>query len=319
MKKHNRIMLLILIMIIGLTSGCGSNDYLKDENNKIVLNEQTGQSIRKDIICKPNEGSELYKIYEKYNDQMPTKLEDLKTCENFDLSSSNYTGLWDALLVKPLALIILKIGTLVGNYGISVMIVGLLIRLILMPFSIKTMRQSKNMQKAQPEIMRIEKKYSGKTDSESMMAKSQETMMIYQKYKINPIGGCLIAILQIPLFFAFLSAINKVPAIFEGYLFGMNLGMTPLKGLQNGEYIYIILIVLIIASTYASFKNTMNQNQSNQLMGNMNSMLIFMLISISMASLSLPTAIAYYWIIINAFSFFQNYFVKKILEKDDNK
>ena len=152
-----------------------------------------------------------------------------------------------------------------------------------------------------------------------MMAKSQETMMIYQKYKINPIGGCLIAILQIPLFFAFLSAINKVPAIFEGYLFGMNLGMTPLKGLQNGEYIYIILIVLIIASTYASFKNTMNQNQSNQLMGNMNSMLIFMLISISMASLSLPTAIAYYWIIINAFSFFQNYFVKKILEKDDNK
>ena len=250
---------------------------------------------------------------------MPTKLDDLKTCENFDLSSSNYTGLWDALLVKPLALIILKIGTLVGNYGVSVMIVGLLIRLILMPFSIKTMRQSKNMQKAQPEIMRIEKKYSGKTDSESMMAKSQETMMIYQKYKINPIGGCLIAILQIPLFFAFLSAINKVPAIFEGYLFGMNLGMTPLKGLQNGEYIYIILIVLIIASTYASFKNTMNQNQSNQLMGNMNSMLIFMLISISMASLSLPTAIAYYWIIINAFSFFQNYFVKKILEKDDNK
>ena len=99
----------------------------------------------------------------------------------------------------------------------------------------------------------------------------------------------------------------------------MNLGMTPLKGLQNGEYIYIILIVLIIASTYASFKNTMNQNQSNQLMGNMNSMLIFMLISISMASLSLPTAISYYWIIINAFSFFQNYFVKKILEKDDNK
>ena len=69
-----------------------------------------------------------------------------------------YNGLWEAILVRPLALVILKFGYLFNNFGISVMFVGLLIRLILLPFSLKSMRQTNNMQKAQPEIARIEKK-----------------------------------------------------------------------------------------------------------------------------------------------------------------
>ena len=97
-------------------------------------------------------------------------------------------------------------------------------------------------------------KYKGKTDQQSTMAKSQETMILYKKYGINPISGCMFAIIQIPLFFAFLEAINRVPAIFEGTLFNMNLGMTPIVGLRQGNYIYLALIAIIIISTYFSFK-----------------------------------------------------------------
>ena len=96
-----------------------------------------------------------------------------------------------------------------------------------------------------------------------MMMKSQETMLVYKKYKINPVSGCLIAFLQLPLFFAFLQAINRVPAIFEDKLFGMTLGMTPWIGISKGEYIYIALIVLIIATTYLSFKNSMQESTGN--------------------------------------------------------
>ena len=78
------------------------------------------------------------------------------------------------------------------------------------------MAQTENMKKAQPEINRLEKKYANKTDNESLMAKSQETMMIYKKYNINPVSGCLTSFIQLPIFFAFLEAINRVPAIFEG-------------------------------------------------------------------------------------------------------
>jgi membrane protein insertase Oxa1/YidC/SpoIIIJ len=74
-----------------------------------------------------------------------------------------------------------------------------------------------------------------------MMMKSQETMAIYKKYKINPLMGCLMAFIQLPLFFAFLEAINRVPAIFEEKLFGLQLGTNPVVGIGNGNYIYIVL------------------------------------------------------------------------------
>ena len=318
MKKQNRVLALILIAIIFMASGCGSDDYLKDENGNILVNEVTGQSVQKNILCQPEKDSELYRIYESHADQLNTPVEELPSCKDFNLNSNKYDGLWQALLVRPLAYIILQVGFLFNNFGISVMIVGLLIRLILMPLSIKSMHQSNNLQKAQPEIARIEKKYAGRTDSDAMMAKSQETMMVYQKYKINPVSGCLVALIQIPLFFAFLAAINEVPAIFEGQLFGMHLGMTPWKGLAEGQYIYIVLIFLIVATTYISFKNTMKNDQNNEMMKQMNFMFMFMIISISIASFSLPTAIAFYWIVTNGFAVIQNYIIKRILAKDQH-
>lgn len=316
MKQKNKLLAIILVGLILFTSGCGSDNYIKDENGNILVNEKTGQSVGKDILCRPSKDSELYNIYKEKEDQLEVKLEDLPTCEDFKINSNKYDGLWEAILVRPLAYIILQIGFLFNNMGISVMIVGLLIRFIMLPLAIKSMRQTTNMQKAGPEIAKIEKKYAGKTDTESMMAKSQETMMIYQKYKINPVSGCLVALIQIPLFFAFLDAVNEVPAIFEGNLFGMHLGMTPWKGLANGQYIYIVLIFLIVATTYISFKNSMKSNQNNEMMKQMNFMFMFMIVSISIASFSLPTAIAFYWIVTNGFAVVQTILIKKILEKE---
>ncbi len=320
MKHKKQILSVLLVAIILCTSGCGNSNYIKSGDNKVVINEETGQSLQKDILCKPGEEN-LYKTYEQYNDQLNVRLEDLPTCKDFKLNSVPYHSLWESIFVKPLAWIILQVGYLLKNFGWAVMLVGLLIRLILFPLSIKTMRQAENMKKANPEIKKIEKKYANRTDSESMMAKSQETMLVYQKYKINPVSGCLVSFLQIPLFFAFLQAINRVPAIFEGELFGMNLGMTPWKGINNGQYIYIALIILIIATTYFSFKNSMNQNQNmgnNEVMKQMDFMFKFMIVMISVASFSLPTALAFYWIVTNAFIVLQNFLVKKVLNKEEN-
>ncbi len=319
MKTKKKSLAVLLVAILLLTSGCGSDNYLKDENGNIITNTETGQSVQKNILCQPQEDSQLYKIYQEHNDQLDVKLEDLPKCNEFNLSSNKYRGLWNSLLVRPIALIVLKLGYLINNFGLSVMIVGLLIRLIMLPLSLKSVRQSASIQKAQPELAKIEKKYANKTDNASMMQKSQEMMLVYQKYKINPVSGCLLALIQIPLFFAFLDAINKVPAIFEGSLFGMQLGMTPWKGINQGQYIYIVLIFLIIATTYISFKNSMNQNNTNdEMMQQMSFMFKFMIISISIASFTLPTAIAFYWIVTNGFAFIQNIIIKRILENEND-
>ena len=317
MKK--KICSILILCVVLLSTGCGSNNYIKKDKKTIVTNETTGQNLQKNILCKPEE-KDLYNLYKKYDDQLEVSLEDLRKCDDFKINSGKYQGLWNALFVKPLAFLILKLGKLVKNYGISVMLIGLLIRLILMPFSKKTLKQSENMKKANPELQRIEKKYANKTDNESMMAKSQEMMMVYKKYNISPVGSCLLAFIQLPLFFAFLQAINRVPAIFEDSFLGLKLGMTPLKGFSNQQYGYIILIALIILTTYYSFKDTMKQSGGNsEAEKQMKMTMTVMIVMISFASFSLPTAIALYWIVTNGFIIFQNKILKKVIEKEDSK
>lgn len=307
MKKKYLIILVILCLML---TGC--TKYISDDNKKRVVNETTGQNLPSNILCKP-EDQELMKIYEKYRDNLDVDLDKLPACEDLKFyDSDNYNGLWVQLIVMPLAWLIVKVGTLVKNYGVAVMLVGLLIRVILLPFSIKTMKQSANMQKAQPELARLEKKYANKNDNDSMMQKSQEMMMIYKKYSISPLGSCLLSFIQLPLFFGFLEAINRIPAIFEETLGVYQLGTTPLVGLKAGNYYYIILILMILLTTYLSFKNSMTNNiGSTEQQKQMKMMTTFMIVFIGFASFSLPTAIALYWVVTNGFNVIQNLFLKR--------
>ena len=318
MKK--KIYASILVCIILLSTGCGSSDYIKKDKKTIVTYEKTGQNLQKNILCQPEE-KDLYDLYKKYEDQMDVKLDELPKCDKFKVTSGKYKSLWNSLFVKPLAYLILKLGKLIKNYGASVMLIGVLIRFILLPFSKKTIRQSEGMKKAGPELQRLEKKYANKTDQESMMAKSQEMMMIYKKYNISPLGSCLLAFIQLPLFFGFLQAINRVPAIFEDSFLGLKLGMTPLKGISNHQYTYIILLALIIFTTYYSFKDTMKQsNGANpEAEKQMHMTMYIMLAMISFASFSLPTAIALYWVVTNGFIIIQNKILKTWIAREDKK
>ena len=310
-----------LVLVVMLLTACGNSNYIMDDEGTPVEYESTGQILQKDILCKP-EDQELDSLYQEYGDQTKIKYDDLPLCSEFKLSSNESKGIWEGIFVKPLAFLILKLGYLINSFGLSVILIGLAIRLILLPISRKTMKQSSNMKKAQPEIARIEKKYAGKNDNESMLQKSQEMMMVYKKYNISPFGSCLLAFIQLPLFFAFLQAINRTPAIFEDSFLGLTLGQTPMKGLfEYHQWAYLIIIALIILTTYLSFKNSMSTTQTgNQDMEKQTQFIFkFMIIMISVASLYLSTAIALYWIATNGFVVLQNLIFKKIDLKNEKK
>jgi YidC/Oxa1 family membrane protein insertase len=300
---------IILLLTIGfLLTGCRA--YLVDEEGKNIRSE-TGQMLPANVLCQPTD-PELRKLYEQHEERLEVNIDDLPKCNNLRIfDTSNYSGLWVQLFVIPLAWLIINIAGILNNYGLALIIVGLLMRLLLMPLSIKSIRQAANMRKAQPELNDLEKRYKNKKDNESTMRKSQEMMGIYKKHKVSPLGSCLLAFLQLPLFLAFLSAINRTPAIFEGDLWVFQLGTTPLVGIQSGQYFYIILIVLIIATTFVSFKYNMNTMGSPEQQKQMKFMMNFMLIFISVASFSLPSAIGIYWITTNAFIVVQNLIFKK--------
>ena len=333
--KNKKIILLCIMML--LLTGCTS--YLKDEDKKNVTNPQTGQSLTENILCRPTD-SETIKIYEEYNvdlEKLPFCVcekdvyttstytngeytENEYSCKEFGITTGGYEGLWTNLFVKPLAWVIIFIGKHLNNFGIGLILTSLLIRLIAYPFTNKTAMQSELIKKAQPELDRLEKKYANKdlNDQSVMMMKSQEMMAIYKKYNINPLSGCLFSFIQLPLFIAFLEAINRVPAIFEESFLGIHLGTSPMVGIQNGNWWYVIVIVLVGLTTYYSFKlnsKDMPAANGNDVKKQTNMMMNVFIIMIDVMSVFMTSALGIYWITTNLFTVFQNLVVKRRIKK----
>lgn len=302
MKQNNKKKLLILLICIVLLTGCTKT--LKDKDKNVVTNEKTGQSITENIICKPTD-KDVIALYEENG----KKLSKLPECEDFT-PITKYESLWTSIFVKPLAWVILKIGGLLNSYGTSIIVTSLLIRLILMPITKKTAIQSELIKKAQPELAKLEKKYEGKDSQEDQTKKAQEMMMIYQKYQINPLSGCLLSFIQLPLLFAFLEAINRTPALFENDFLVFQMGTTPWVGITSGNYWYILLLVLIIGTTFFSFRKTL-KDQSGPTAGQMKYTIYFMLAMVAVASFTLPAALGIYWISSSLFTILQNIIVER--------
>lgn len=310
--KKNIIKIGIMITVLFSLTGC--TKYMKDENKKIVRNEETGQNLPMNILCQP-EDKETLSIYEKYNKTTKNDEVDLKnlpTCKKLPIKSKNYDGLWATIFVQPLAFLIINIGNLVKNYGLGLILATLFIRAIVYPFTRKTAMQSEKLKEARPELDKLEKKYQGKNDQESMMKKSQEMMMIYKKYEIKPMSGCLFSFIQIPLFFAFYEAISRIPVIFEENFLGFQLGTSPAVALfQQGKLIYIILIVLIVLATHFSFKLNSGAALSTEQEAQMKTMTNMMVIFMTITAFSISSGIAIYWITSNVFTIIQNLLVKR--------
>lgn len=314
----------ILFAVIVLTGCTTQLKYKKTEENgenagKSIIIKETGQVLTKNILCKPSEEIENYYIENLDNEEKDgsgkTELDrynELPKCENFSVTSGGYEGVWTSIIVKPLAWLIIQLGNFVKNYGVGLIFASLIIRLAMYPITKKTAMQSELMKKAKPELDKLEKKYANKKDSDSMMKKSNEMALIYKKYNINPISGCLFAFLQIPLFIGFYEAINRVPAIFEGSLLGFQLGTTPITGMTNGNFIYIILTIIVGATTYYSLTLNSASNPDNQ---QMKSMTRVMFVMILVMSIFMTSALNLYWITTNLFTVVQNLIVKKKKEK----
>ena len=333
--KNKKIILLLLIPL--LLTGCTKN--LKDKDNKAVINEVTGQNLTENILCRPTD-EETVRLYkengveidslpyctcesDKIEVQVEVENEDgtITTetkevdCESFSITSGGYEGLWTSIFVKPLAFVILFFGRLTKSYGLGLIITSLLIRLIAYPITRKTAMQSEYMKKAGPEMERIEKKYANKdqSDQQIMLQKSQEMMMVYKKYNVNPISGCLLSFLQLPLFIAFLEAINRVPAIFEEKFLVYHLGTTPSVGIGNGNWWYLLVVSVVAATTYFSFKATTSDqiSTSPEMRSQQKMMTNMFTIMIIVMSFFMSTALDIYWMVTNLFTILQNLIVKR--------
>lgn len=157
-------------------------------------------------------------------------------------------GTYIGLVAVPLLKSLLFIGKLVHNYGVAIIIITILIKLIFWPVTAASMKSMKRMQKFQPLINQLREKY--KDDPQRM---NQEMMALYREHKINPLGGCLPMLIQIPVFFGLFSMLRSAIEL-RGASFlwiadlsqpdtiftipGINIGFNPLPLLMVGTMIW---------------------------------------------------------------------------------
>ena len=321
--------LVIFLLVITLTlTGC--TKYVKDDKGKVVKESTTGQSLVSNILCQP-EDKTIIKNYEKHG----IKVEKLPTCPSFTPADGGYEGVWSTVFIKPLSWLIIQIGLLVKNYGLAIILVTLLIRLIIFPISKKSAMQSEGMKKASGDLKKLQDKYRNKTSQEDQMKQAQEMMAIYKKYGINPMSGCLFAFIQMPLFFAFLESLYRIPAVFEGKFLMFNLGTSPFNALfgtslsfnhflnsfSTGSWVYLLLPIFVGLATFYSFKMNSglstggNPDQEKQMKMMMNMMLVFIIF----ASFTMSTSIIIYWIVGSLFTIVQTLIIRRKKDVRDGK
>lgn len=113
-------------------------------------------------------------------------------------------------LMQPIALLLKLMYEFSGNFGVSIILVTIIIKIVLLPLTLKQDKSMKEMKKIQPEIEKLKEKYG---NDQSML--QQKTMELYREHKINPLGGCLPLLLQLPILWALFGVLRDpatVPA-----------------------------------------------------------------------------------------------------------
>jgi YidC/Oxa1 family membrane protein insertase len=208
---------------------------------------------------------------------------------------------------------------LTGNYGVSIILLTIMVKLVLLPLTIKQTRSMIAMQKIQPEIKKLQDKY--KDDKEKL---SQEMMKFYKENKINPLGGCLPLLLQLPVFIALFTVLRKYlltpPTLIVGMTFNKLLGFFSSGGVivkivpksagflwidnladttKNADPTFILLILLILTTWYSQKQVMTDPRQKN--------MLYIMPLITAFIGYSLPAGVVLYWLTTNALQIAQQF------------
>ncbi|WP_186580719.1 membrane protein insertase YidC [Aquibacillus kalidii] len=218
-------------------------------------------------------------------------------------------GFFDRYFVYTFIVFIKNVATFFGgNYGLSIVLVTLIVRLALMPLMLKQQKGSYQMKDKmstmKPELDALQTKYKQKKDAESQKKMQEEMMALYKKHNFNPIAsmGCLPMIIQFPILIGFYYAIRSTPEIAEHSFLWFNLGQTDM-----------IMPFIAAAIYFIQFKVTQiglepKQQKQMAMMG------LISPVMIGFVSFSAPAALPLYWTVGGMFLIFQQFLSKKLYQ-----
>ena len=225
--------------------------------------------------------------------------------------------MWDAI-VNVLFQILRLIQSFATDWGLSIIILTIIVRLILTPLVLKSTKSTARMQVLQPKLMEIQQRYA-----DDPQRQAEEMQKFYAENKFSPLGGCLPLLIQMPILIALFTLLRDLPNYFEGTNFSFygilpDLTVTPGSMWVQGIGValpYLISLVLfalltIIPTLYQS------RNQTGQQASSMRTMSIVMSIMMLWMGWNLPAGVLLYYDVSTMWQVIQQVFVtRRVMEK----
>jgi YidC/Oxa1 family membrane protein insertase len=238
----------------------------------------------------------------------PKSLSVLKTINNSLDKAINF-GMFD-VLAKPCLWLMNYLYGFIPNYGVAIIILTIMVKGILWPLGTKSYKSMNDMKKLQPEMAKIREKY--KDDKTKM---NQETMNLYKVYKINPMGGCLPIVVQIPVFFALYRMLYEAIELRHAPFFGwINDLSAPDRLFHFGFSIpfmqppYGIPVLTLIMGATMLIQQLMSPPPGDPAQAKM---MMFMPIIFTVIFINFSSGLVLYWLVNNILSISQQYYISK--------
>lgn len=263
--------------------GNGNPKYIMGYQQQVPLSLNSGESgsIEARAFIGPKEQSRLKKIEEQQ------KIEGLALTVDYG---------WLTVIADPLFWVLDKIHDVVKNWGWSIIILTILIKLVFFPLSAASYRSMARMKKVQPRMQTLKERYS-----DDRAGLQQEMMKLYKEEKVNPAGGCLPILIQVPVFIALyyvlLESVEMRHAPFALWL----------QDLSSKDP-YFILPVLMGASMMLQFKLNPTPMEPMQ-----QRIMMIMPIAMTFLFVTFPSGLVLYWVVNNILSIAQQWTINRTI------
>lgn len=186
-----------------------------------------------------------------------------------------------------------------ANYGLAIILVSIIIKALLFPLNNASMKSMRGMQEIQPKMKEIQERY--RENPEKMQA---ETMKMYKEHGVNPFGGCLPLLIQMPILFAFYQALVNFKYTETAH--AVFLWITAATTLSKPDPTYLLPVLAGVTTFIQQKLSTMDTKDPTQ-----RTMLIFMPLMIAYMATKFAAGLALYWVVFNILSILQQMFVNK--------
>ena len=207
---------------------------------------------------------------------------------------------WFWFFAQPMLWMLNWLFALVGNYGVAIILMTIILRILIWPLTRKSFVSTMKMQQMQPELQRVQKLYANDKARLQM-----EMMRVYQTHRTSPMSGCLPMLIQIPIFFALYKALLiSVPMRSAHFLWISDLAvMDP----------YFILPILMGATMWLQqyLQTSKTQANTNDMMASTQRVMKWMPVIFTVMFAWMPAGLVLYWTVSNLFGILQMYIIKK--------